>query len=60
MKVSVFPVAFIGIQSVSSPVVESRDVRGPDGKMMNVNKVVGFADDWFASRKFPMDMAGEH
>ena len=27
---------------------------------MNVNKVVGFADDWFASRKFPMDMAGEH
>ena len=58
-KVSVFPVAFIGIQSISSPVVESRDVRGADGQMTTVNKVVGFADDWFAGRKFAMDMAGE-
>ncbi len=57
-KVSVFPVAFIGTQSISSPVVETREVRGPDGKIHSVKKVVGFTDDWFASRKFPMDMAG--
>ena len=58
-KVSVFPVAFIGTQSISSPVVETREVRSPDGKMNSVKKVVGFTDDWFASRKFPMDMAGK-
>ena len=44
-KVSMFPVGFIGIQGVSSPIVV-------DGK------VVGFSDDWFAQRKFPVDMAG--
>ena len=44
-KVSMFPVGFIGSQGVSSPVV----VQG---------KVIGFSDDWFAQRKFPVDMAG--
>jgi len=44
-KVSMFPVGFIGSQGVSSPVV----VEG---------KVAGFTDDWFAQRKFPVDMAG--
>ena len=44
-QVSMFPVGFIGIQGVSSPIVV-------DGK------VVGFSDDWFAQRKFPVDMAG--
>jgi len=43
--VSMFPVGFIGSQGVSGPIVK-------DGK------VVGFTDDWFAQRKFPVDMAG--
>lgn len=43
--VSMFPVGFIGVQGVSSPVVV-------DGR------VTGFSDDWFAQRKFPVDMAG--
>ena len=54
-KVSVFPVAYIGTQSVSSPIVETRV--GVDGQ--TTTKVIGFTDDWFASRKFPVDMAGE-
>ncbi len=54
-KVSVFPVAYIGTQSVSSPIVET--VVGVDGR--TAKKVVGFTDDWFASRKFPVDMAGK-
>merc|ERR1719350_2123543 len=44
-QVSMFPVGFIGAQGISSPLV----VQG---------KVVGFSDDWFAQRKFPVDMAG--
>lgn len=44
-KVSMFPVGFIGQQGVSSPVVVG-------------GKVKGFTDDWFAQRKFPVDMAG--
>ncbi|XP_023327196.1 galactosylgalactosylxylosylprotein 3-beta-glucuronosyltransferase S [Eurytemora carolleeae] len=44
-KISMFPVGFIGGQGVSSPIVL-------DGV------VVGFSDDWFAQRKFPVDMAG--
>ena len=44
-RVSMFPVGFIGAQGVSSPVVV-------DGA------VVGFSDDWFAQRRFPVDMAG--
>ena len=44
-KVSMFPVGFIGGQGVSSPVVVG-------------GKVVGFSDDWFAQRQFPVDMAG--
>jgi len=44
-QISMFPVGFIGTQGVSTPIVE-------DGK------VVGFSDDWFAQRKFPVDMAG--
>jgi len=43
--VSMFPVGFIGLQGVSSPIVKN-------------GKVVGFSDDWFAQRKFPIDMAG--
>ena len=43
--VSMFPVGFIGAQGVSSPIVKN-------------GKVVGFSDPWFASRKFPVDMAG--
>ena len=54
-KVSVFPVAYIGTQSVSSPIVETRV--GVDGQ--TTTKVIGFTDDWFASRKFPVDMAGK-
>ena len=44
-RVSMFPVGFIGNQGVSSPIVK-------DGK------VIGFSDDWFASRQYPVDMAG--
>ena len=47
-KVSVFPVGFVG--SKGSPGITSPIVK--DGK------VIGFSDDWFASRKFPVDMAG--
>ena len=54
-KVSVFPVAYIGIQSVSSPIVETQIK--PDGLLSH--KVIGFTDDWVASRKFPVDMAGK-
>jgi beta-1,3-glucuronyltransferase len=43
--ISMFPVGFIGTQGVSTPIVKDR-------------KVVGFSDDWFAQRKFPVDMAG--
>jgi len=43
--VSMFPVGFIGTQGVSTPIVKN-------------GKVVGFSDDWFAQRKFPVDMAG--
>ena len=43
--VSMFPVGFIGHQGVSSPIVK-------DGR------VIGFSDDWFASRQYPVDMAG--
>jgi len=43
--ISMFPVGFIGTQGVSTPIV-------------NNGKVVGFSDDWFAQRKFPVDMAG--
>lgn len=44
-RVSVLPVGFVGGQGISSPVVEN-------------GKVIGFTDDWFAGRKFPVDMAG--
>ena len=47
-KVSVFPVGFVGHKGspgITSPIVK-------DGK------VIGFSDDWFASRAFPVDMAG--
>jgi len=44
-QVSMFPVGFIGAQGFSSPLVVG-------------GKVVGFSDDWFAQRKFPVDMAG--
>ena len=47
-RVSVFPVGFVG--SKGSPGITSPIVK--DGK------VVGFSDDWFASRVFPVDMAG--
>lgn len=43
--ISMFPVGFIGVQGVSTPIVK-------DGK------VIGFSDDWFAQRRFPVDMAG--
>ena len=39
------PVVYIGTQGVSTPIVKS-------------GKVVGFSDDWFAQRMFPVDMAG--
>ncbi len=58
-KVSVFPVAYIGAQSISTPVVETRQVHVGDGEVVSVKKVVGFTDDWFANRKFPVDMAGK-
>ena len=44
-KISMFPVGFIGHQGVSSPIVKE-------------GKVIGFSDDWFAGRKYPVDMAG--
>ena len=44
-KVSMFPVGFIGKTGVSSPIVEG-------------GKVIGFHDDWFGYRKYPIDMAG--
>ncbi|CAB4064147.1 PREP [Lepeophtheirus salmonis] len=44
-KVSMFPVGLIGSTGFSSPIVK-------DGK------VVGFSDDWFADRQYPIDMAG--
>jgi beta-1,3-glucuronyltransferase len=44
-KVSMFPVGFIGGQGISGPIVR-------DGK------VIGFSDDWFVDRLFPVDMAG--
>ena len=47
-KVSVFPVGFVG--SKGSPGITSPIVKH--------GKVVGFSDDWFASRVFPVDMAG--
>jgi len=43
--ISMFPVGFIGAQGFSSPLVVG-------------GKVTGFTDDWFAQRKFPVDMAG--
>jgi len=43
--ISMFPVGFIGTQGVSTPIVKN-------------GKAVGFSDDWFAQRKFPVDMAG--
>ncbi len=43
--VSMFPVGLIGKQGVSGPIVEG-------------GKIVGFTDDWYAGRKFPVDMAG--
>lgn len=47
-RVSVFPVGFVG--SKGSPGITSPIVKN--------GKVVGFSDDWFASRMFPVDMAG--
>ena len=47
-KVSVFPVGFVG--SKGSPGITSPIVKN--------GKVIGFSDDWFASRMFPVDMAG--
>ena len=47
-KVSVFPVGFVG--SKGSPGITSPIVLN--------GKVTGFSDDWFASRMFPVDMAG--
>jgi beta-1,3-glucuronyltransferase len=44
-KVSMFPVGFIGGQGISGPIVK-------DGK------VIGFTDNWFENRHFPVDMAG--
>ncbi len=47
-SVSVFPVGFVGQKNkpgVSSPIVKE-------------GKVVGFSDGWFASRVYPIDMAG--
>ena len=46
--VSVFPVGFVG--SKGSPGITSPIVKN--------GKVIGFSDDWFASRIFPVDMAG--
>lgn len=46
--ISVFPVGFVG--SKGSPGITSPIVK--DGR------VIGFSDDWFASRQFPVDMAG--
>lgn len=43
--VSMFPVGLIGKQGVSGPIVRA-------------GKVIGFTDDWYANRKFPVDMAG--
>ena len=46
--VSVFPVGFVGSKGspgITSPIVKQ-------------GKVIGFSDDWFASRMFPVDMAG--
>jgi len=48
-KVSVFPVGFIGLQSVSAPIVEREEEEAGGGF-----KVVGFTDPWFEKRKFPM------
>jgi len=47
VKVSMFPVGLIGEQGVSMPLVSP-----------TTGKVLGFSDDWFAQRKFPVDMAG--
>lgn len=44
-RISMFPVGFIGSQGVSSPIVKA-------------GRVIGFTDDWFAQRKWPVDMAG--
>lgn len=44
-RISMFPVGFIGSQGVSSPILKE-------------GKVIGFTDDWFAQRKWPVDMAG--
>ena len=44
-KVSMFPVAFVGDNDFSSPVIQE-------------GQVIGFSDPWFAKRKFPVDMAG--
>lgn len=44
-KVSMFPVGLIGKAGLSAPIVRE-------------GKVVGFTDDWFENRKFPVDMAG--
>ncbi len=44
--------------AISTPVVETQEIQGLDGKMMSVNKVVGFSDAWQGNRKFAMDMAG--
>ena len=49
-KVSVFPVGFIGYQSISSPIVRKSGQLG--------HEVIGFTDPWFEKRKFPIDMAG--
>ena len=57
-KVSVFPVALLGNQSISTPIVETRKIQSVDGKMTSVNKVVGFSDAWYGNRKFALDMAG--
>ena len=44
-KISMLPVAFIGDDAFTSPVVDK-------------GKVIGFSDPWFEKRKFPVDMAG--
>jgi len=44
-RISMFPVGFIGGQGVSAPIVKE-------------GEVIGFTDDWFAQRKWPVDMAG--
>ena len=44
-KYDIFYLGSKGSPGITSPIVKNK-------------KVVGFSDDWFASRVFPVDMAG--